>query len=110
MVDEYKDLLDRLHQGEIGSQLLNSPAWTSVMLIAQGIADMALLRSMKIDPIKDPGLLIRMQVKAELYGEFVQNIAKVMYKEGNEAFELMQELGLDKNLFAVASSENGASG
>ena len=110
MENEYRDLLNRLHQGEIGSQLLNSPAWTLVKQVAKGIADVALLRSMKVDPIKDPGLLIRLQVKAELYGEFAQNIAQVMFKEGNEAFELMQELGLDKDLFAATLSENEVSG
>jgi hypothetical protein len=104
-MDEYQDLLNRLDQGEIGNELLNSRAWTLVKKVAQGIADVALQQIRKIDPIKDPTAIIRLQIKAELYGEFAQNLAESMYREGNEAFKLAQELGLDKQLFAVNPSE-----
>jgi hypothetical protein len=104
-MDEYQDLLNRLEQGEVGNMLLNSPEWTLVKSIAQGIADVSLRQIGKIDPIKDPTAIIRLQIKAELYGDFAQNLAESMYREGNEAFKLAKELGLDKYLFAANPSE-----
>jgi len=102
---EYKELLDRLQHGEIGNDLLNSASWRLVRQVAQGIADVCKAQLITLNPLSDPCSIIRLQEKAKLYGDFAQNLATQLYDEGNRAFELAKELGIDSQFFSVGQSE-----
>lgn len=105
-MNEYRCLMDQLAKGELGKRLMDDPAWEQVRLIAGKIAEVARMKLVKVDPIKDPSKVIRLQEKVSLYGEFAQNLAEVLYKEGNEAFKWAEEVGLADSLFqAVDQSE-----
>ena len=105
-MDEYNQLLKQLNRGDVGNSLLNSAAWDVIKKIAKGIETACMHQLKTVDPIRQPTRIIRLQEKALLYGDFVQNLATTLHLEGKAAFELMSEMGLEKHLFtSVAPPE-----
>jgi hypothetical protein len=104
--EEFQALVKKMDDGVLAKKLENDPEWILVKEIAQKIADrsrtiltklgLEIAQKISVTP-EERSKVAQLNANVKLFGDFVQNLTKTLYDEGEIAFDLGKELGLFEN-------------